>query len=440
MEALFSSLAGGARLRGKILELIADAAAMAVARRVEVHVMIFAFTDRAISEALAEAARGSANLTVRILADWNQRVQARGQQAGRLAALGLANLRVRYSHDQPYVWDEAAGHLRWSYRASRGLLHHKVLLVLVDGRPWRLACGSFNWTGTAARSYENLLVADADEPGSRELIARMELEFEALWRDGGATLSPSEAMLHYRAIREAYRRDPSAAPGDVAGWREGEGEPLQALDPDCLLAPAATDSRVAIAFSAHDRQAGRYVGGHAEANRRQRLFLRKASGLTRSVPLTITNLALETVTRAAPGDELQLAMYGLSARVPEYGALLDAARRGVRLLVLLDRSLASDIPARLAQAGALEGLPIEVRTTGRMMHQKYLLNARQSVVLTGTANMSTDAAGRHLEHRIRVARAPALAAQFGADFDLIWSRAIACGQPVTAGQPPAPSA
>ena len=263
MEALFSSLAGGERLRGRILEIISDAAGMAGAHRVEIHAMIFAFTDAAIAEALADAAKRSTDLTVRILADFSQRIQARGQQAGRLAALRLSNLGVRYTFDQPYVWDAEAARLRWSYHASHGLLHHKVLLVLVDGRPWRLACGSFNWTATAARSYENLLLADADEPGSRELIARMELEFEALWRDGRATVSPSEAMAHYQAILQAYRRDPSVAPGDVSGWAGGEGAALKALDPDCLAPAGSAESGVAIAFSARDRQAGSTAGGHA---------------------------------------------------------------------------------------------------------------------------------------------------------------------------------
>ena len=34
------------------------------------------------------------------------------------------------------------------------------------------------------KSYENLLVLTADNPGSRALMSRVELEFEALWSDG----------------------------------------------------------------------------------------------------------------------------------------------------------------------------------------------------------------------------------------------------------------
>jgi phosphatidylserine/phosphatidylglycerophosphate/cardiolipin synthase-like enzyme len=57
-----------------------------------------------------------------------------------------------------------------------------------------------------------------------------------------------------------------------------------------------------------------------------------------------------------------------------------------------------------------------------MMHQKYVVNVDTAVVLTGTANMSTDASTRHSEHRIRVSANPGLADQFIADFETIWTR------------------
>jgi hypothetical protein len=434
MEALFSSIVGGGALRRRVLELIANASALAVTDRVEIHVMTFAFTDAEIAEALADVAARGPSITVRILADWSQRIRASGQQVGRLAALGLPNLRVRYSNDQPYVWDSSTAHMRWSYHASRGLLHHKTLLVLVNGRPSQLICGSFNWTATAARSYENLLIVTADRPGSRELISRVEIEFEALWSDGSASLSPTEAHKHYRTILEEYRRDPTIPPAAILGLKQVLGDVLQALDPDCYPSMCGTmslacdpppfpgDPSVAIAFNARPPQKSRGWGGHAERNRKQSLFLRKGPRKIRRVPLTITSLALDTIASASPGDTLRVAMYGLSARVPEYGAFLDAARRGVRLLMLLDRAVGGDVSTRLADARRLEGLPIEVRMASRMMHQKYLVNRRTAAVLTGTANMSTDASGRHLEHRIRVSGCSRLADQFCADFDEIWTR------------------
>jgi len=350
---------------------------------------------------------------------------------------------VRYKSDQPYLWDAEAGHMRWSYHASRGLLHHKTLGVLVDGRPWQLVCGSFNWTAKAARSFENLLVVTADQQGSRELMSRVELEFAALWSDGRATLSPEEADLHYQAIVDEYRRDPNVPPAAVKGLVRGQGDPLQILDPelgrtecerahaeDCSEPHRSGIPEIAIAFSSRrpDEDAGQR--GYAEGNRTQRFLLRKPSARVKRVPLTLTNLALDTIFRAAPGDTLKIAMFGLSSRVPEFGALLDAARRGVRLYVLLDGIAGANVIPRFAIARYLEGLPIEVRTVSRMMHQKYVVHPESATVLTGTANMTTDASSRHSEQRILIRGCPALAGQFCADFDEIWSRVSTRANPV----------
>jgi phosphatidylserine/phosphatidylglycerophosphate/cardiolipin synthase-like enzyme len=414
------------------LELIDEASALAVSHKVDLHLMTFAFTDEEIAQALANASVRRPSLTIRLLADWSQRIRARGQQVGRLAAQNLPNLRVRYSNDQPYIWDAEARHVRWSYHASRGLLHHKTLGVLRNGRPWRLICGSFNWTGAAARSYENLLILTGDQPGSIEIMARMELEFEALWSDGRASLSPGEAHLHYQAILKEYALDPAIAPAAIRGIEQGAAEHLQALGPECRpplhktqhipTDGPSTDFSAAIAFACRGLEKGRRQHGYAEENRTQSLLVRTPSGKSKCVALTITNLAIETILRAASGDTLRVAMYGLSARVPEFGALLDAARRGVAILVLLNRATGSETASRLREAAQREGLPIEVRTAGRMMHQKYIVHAGTATVVTGTANMSTDASHRHAEHRIRIGGCDTLAAKFCADFDQIWDR------------------
>lgn len=435
MEAVFTSLVGGEHLRGRILDLIAQASDLAKSRKVDLHVMMFAFTDEVVADALASAAASHSSIDVRILADWSQRIRVRHQQVGRLASLGLPNLCVRYKMDQPYLWDAVAARMRWSYHTSRGLLHHKTLNILVDGCPWKSLCGSFNWTGTAARSYENLLIVTAEQPEARHLLSRLELEFEALWSDGRATLSPSEAHLHYQEIINHYNRDPTVSPAEVVGLSQGEGELLQILDPDCYPAEAGGSKSkpcaepqptmnppIAIAFNARHPGESRSQCGYANSNRMQRFFRYSYSGKSKQVPLTLTNLALDTIFRSASGSTLKIAMYGLSARVPEYGALLNAARRGVRLFVLLDGTVGSDVSARFTDARDAENLPIEVRTVRRMMHQKYIVNPNTSTVLTGTANMTTDASARHLEHRIRVSGDPHLAAQFCEDFDNIWGR------------------
>src|SRR5689334_4788846 len=121
MEAIFTSLAGGAHVRRRLLDLIAEASSLADGRQVDVHIMTFSFTDAQIADALADAAAMHPTISIRIIADWTLHAEAAGQ-VGRLARMGHPNLRVRYKSDQPYVWDAARNHVRWSYRASRGLL------------------------------------------------------------------------------------------------------------------------------------------------------------------------------------------------------------------------------------------------------------------------------------------------------------------------------
>ena len=115
-------------------------------------------------------------------------------------------------------------------------------------------------------------------------------------------------------------------------------------------------------------------------------------------------------------------MDSLRTVFPEYGALLDAARRGVYLQILLNRVSGRVTAMRLKACRDEENLPIEVRTVGRMMHHKYMVHCETGTIVTGTANMSTDASSRHWEHRIRICGAKELAAQYSADFQKIWSR------------------
>ncbi len=422
IEALFTSLHGGDALRRRILRLIDEASALARSNSIDLHIMTFAFTDASIARALKSAASTCPSMHIRILADWSQRIRFRGQQVGSLAALNLPNIEVRYNYDQPYIWDAETGHMRWSYHASGGLLHHKTLGVLVNGRPWQLILGSFNWTAAAVRGYENLVVLNSEQDASLPILWRMELEFEALWTDGRRSLSPQEAHLHYQSVLEEFRHNPAASPAEIRGLEQGAGTHLKVLDAEFYPAQGSPDSGDAvIAFSCRGMEKTAGLGGCAEQNRSQRMILRSSLNRLRHVPLTMTNLALGTIARAVAGDTLKVAMYGMSARVPEYGALIDAARRGVRILLVLDRIAGTHVHSRLLSAAQKEGLAIELRTAGRTMHQKYLVHIESETVLTGTANLSTDASSRHYEHRIRI-RSSKLAAQFSADFDEIWAR------------------
>jgi hypothetical protein len=421
-EALFSSLDGGAALRRRVLEELVIAGDLARQSPVDLHVMAFALTDGAVADLILELAAARPALSVRVLADWGQGSNGSGRVTPRLARAGLPNLAVRYKHDQPYVYDAGADRIRWSYAASRGLLHHKTLGVAVAGSPRTLVCGSFNWTGRGSRGYENLMVITAGDGPSDRAMAAMEGEFAALWTDGAASLSPSEAAAHHAAVLAEYRADPSRPAAAIVGIGAGDGAALPGALPDPHPKTDPDDGSVTIAFSSRSPSDVLAGNGYATDNRSRRLDLHKPGGAIKSVPLTLTTLALDTITRATPGDRLLVAMYGLSARVPEYGAMLDAARRGVRVLILLDRAVSEQQVARLGGVAARERLPIRVRSGVRTMHEKYVVHPESGTVLTGTANMSTDASGRHTEHRVRWRGESWLTARFLADFETIWGR------------------
>ncbi|OBF38917.1 hypothetical protein A5724_08955 [Mycobacterium sp. ACS1612] len=424
MEALFTSQVGGAGLRDRILSVLQDAVDLARDHQVDVHVMTFSFTDAQIANRLVEAARTQPSLSIRLLADWNQGAEGTGRKVRALAALGLPNLEVRYKKDQPYVWDADACRMRWSYQASRGLLHHKTLAVLVDGRPHTLLCGSFNWSKRSAKSYENLIVFTADDPASLNLMTAVEREFAALWCDGAATLSPDEVRTHYTAVLKEYQQDSTRDAAAVVGVACGAGAALDVLRDGDAPDASAGPPYAQIAFSSRTPEQADAAAGYAEANRRNRFEMCKPSGKTKHVPVTLSTLALDTIARAQPGEHLLVAMYALSVRVPEYGELLAAARRGVRLLIVLDGHAGVRPLSQLAEAAyGKEKLPIHLRATGRKtMHQKYIVHPESRTVLTGTANLSTDASHRHSEHRI-LWRGDAQATDaFIADFETMWQR------------------
>ena len=431
METLFTSIVGGVGLRDRILSVIRDAVARAANHHVDVHIMTFAFTDADIADLLVEAARTRPNLAIRLIADWNQGAPSKvkgvkddsGRKVRALAALGLSNLEVRYKKDQPYVWDADAGRMRWSYHASRGLLHHKTLSVLIDGRPHTLVCGSFNWSIRSVKGYENLIVFTSDDPASMAVMTAVEREFEALWSDGAATLWPDEVRAHYAAILAEYRKDSACAPDKVVGVTRGAGAPLDVLRVAEHTGAAGLPHQQ-IAFNSRLPEQAEAAAGYAEANRRRRFEMYKPGGKTKQVPVTLSTLALDTIARAQPGEHLLVAMYVLSVRVPEYGALLAAARRGVRLFILVDGHVGAKPLSRLAtMAYAKEKLPIHFRATGsRAMHQKYIVHPEGQTVLTGTANLSTDASQRHSEHRILWRGDQKATDAFIADFMTMWQR------------------
>ena len=80
--------------------------------------------------------------------------------------------------------------------------------------------------------------------------------------------------------------------------------------------------------------------------------------------------------------------------------------------------------SRLAEvAYGEQQLPIHLRATGRkVMHQKYIVHPEGATVLTGTANLSTDASDRHSEHRLLWRGDQRATDAFVSDFETMWKR------------------
>ncbi len=419
MQALFTSRDGGAGLQARVLAALAEAGRAAREARAEVQIMCFAFTDPRIAAEIVALARAHPGLLIRILADWSQGAPGGAAMLEALRREGLANLFLKVKLDMPYRWDAGAGRMRYSYGASRGMLHHKTLLLSVEGRPRLLVLGSYNWSARGRRAYENLLVLrDSDDVAP--VMAAFAAEFEALWSDHRLTAAPGRAQVVAARLRaEAMAGKDLTEPGLLADAFGLAGNP----EVPAVGARAMVGGACIAAFSGRALLPGPGpTAGHAPANDRRALNLLRPSGLRRPAPLTLNTLALEAIRSVPDGGSLSVAIYALSPRVPEFGALVAAARRGVRLRVLMDGQIGPQAAAALQGFAAREALPLTWRLTGRRMHQKYLCSPDAAMVLTGTANMTEDAVTRHSDHRVLFRDAPGLAAAFQSDFDEIWRR------------------
>jgi phosphatidylserine/phosphatidylglycerophosphate/cardiolipin synthase-like enzyme len=319
---------------------------------------------------------------IRIVADWSQGAPRSAAMLEAMRREGLANLYLKVKLDMPYRWDAGAGRMRYSYGASRGMLHHKTLCLTVDGRPRLLVLGSYNWSARGRLAYENLLVL----PASDELapvMAAFVAEFEALWSDHRLTAAPGRAQAVAARLRaEAAAGRDLTDPGLLADVFGLAGDAL----PVTRAARTLSEGRCLAAFSGRPLIAGpEPTGGHSAANDRRSLNLLRPSGVRRPAPLTLNTLALEAIRSVPDGGRLAVAMYALSPRVPEFGALIAAARRGVRVQVLLDGRIGPQAAHALQGFATREGLPLSWRLTGRRMHQKYLCSPDVQIAKTGAA-------------------------------------------------------
>ena len=389
-------------------------------KKIEIHIMTFSFTEKFISDRLLEIVKAHKNVTIKIIADWGNISEEAGRRVYSLAKLNLENLQVRFKYDQPYLWDETHQKLLWNYNTSLGLLHHRTAVVVVDKKPIKLLTGSFNWTKSATKNHENLILLTAFKDSDSNLLNDFEEEFEVIWNDSNLTLSFKDSLIHLGLVKSYYLENSKITPKEI--------HDKISLYKDLSSAKSIKfnkrllQDKAVVAFSSHHPFKKSRKRGFSKSINDRYFMMMKNSGIEKPVPITITTVALDIIFRSKPNTILRVAMFALSVRVPEYGALIEAARRKVQVKLLLDRKTNVYAIEKLKAIAVQENIPLEIRFGKRSMHQKYIVDLCLGNVLTGTANMTTDASNRHAEHRFIFRSNKPLAKSFACDFDEIWNR------------------
>ncbi len=262
--------------------------------------------------------------------------------------------------------------------------------------------------------------------GSLPRAAQDKLRREGIFGDGQVSVSTASveelmAIGAPRAAAEAIVRHRTSG---------GDFESLAAVEalPGVSAASFARFSRhlspevrrVAVSARRADEAAG--DTGYARVNEEKTVPVLGADGVTRRESATLGAGAVDIIRRAKPGETLQLATYGLSSNTPEHAALIEAARRGVKLQVILNRAANEAIAASLKDLASRENLPISLKVSSRTMHQKYLVHVEGEDAFNGSANLSGSSATRHSEDRFSFKNNPAIARAFTTDFTRLWDR------------------
>ena len=182
---------------------------------VELDLMLFSFTDAKLADRIRQIVTDHPTIKLRILADWGNISNRDHRKLLDLTEIQAANFEVKFKFDLPYLWDPLAEKLRWSYHASLGLLHHKSILIKLSGKPFRLLCGSLNWTKTGGQNYENLLRIDANSKAEIAMVEAMNKEFESLWNNDQLAKSLAEASLIKARVIRWYKTFPEATPAEM---------------------------------------------------------------------------------------------------------------------------------------------------------------------------------------------------------------------------------
>jgi phosphatidylserine/phosphatidylglycerophosphate/cardiolipin synthase-like enzyme len=126
-------------------------------------------------------------------------------------------------------------------------------------------------------------------------------------------------------------------------------------------------------------------------------------------------LVLDTIHGAR--SSILVAAYSFTSR-PIATALRDAARRGVKVFLLVDADEATKSYSA-ARFLANERVPVRVNARYAIQHNKFMV-VDAVTVQTGSFNYTASAAERNAENVLVLRNAPALVAQYDAQWRRLW--------------------
>lgn len=132
--------------------------------------------------------------------------------------------------------------------------------------------------------------------------------------------------------------------------------------------------------------------------------------------------ALEATLKAIASAHTQVLVAGYTfSSKPVANALVDAARRGVKVYVVADKE---ENMARYTAVTFLanQGIPVRLNNRYRKMHNKFLVVDNETVQL-GSMNYSAAGADRNAENVLVLWRVPAVAAHYGTEWKRLWGEA-----------------
>jgi competence ComEA-like helix-hairpin-helix protein len=223
----------------------------------------------------------------------------------------------------------------------------------------------------------------------------------------GFTPKQAAGILEYRAKNGDFESvDDLLKAGITQARLDGLRDILNATDLEGFF-----NSR---AFSAPAGGTGYGTGG-------QRLTTATgADGVVSDVKASVTVGATDLFNKAKAGQAISVAMYGMNATAPEAKALIEAAKRGVSVRVVINDDFSESTVAALRSLKA-QGLPIDIRVqSAKTMHEKFGVVGDDA--FSGSANFSESSSTKHSEDRFTVKNHPEIAVQFQSQFELLWAK------------------